>query len=75
MTDSGLYDWQDVHMDLIELARSIQADRERDIASTLQRRRWLTPTQAPAPDGRPADRATGAPSRVGQSVPSTRATR
>lgn len=70
-----MYGWHDACMDLFELARSIQADRERDIASTLQRRRWLTRTQHAARDTGPAGRATSIPARIGQSVPSSRPTR
>lgn len=70
-----MYGGDDGGMDLIELARSIQADRERDIASTMRRRRWLSQHHDATIDTLPADRGTRLPTRVGQSVPSTRSTR
>lgn len=75
MTSPGMYDGHHVAMDLIELARSIQADREREIASTMQRRRWLGQRQDTPLDTTPADRLARRLTRVGQSVPSTRSTR
>jgi hypothetical protein len=51
-----------IHMDLIELARTIQADRNRAIA-TETRRRQLTATTDSAPQVAPAARPIHAPQR------------
>lgn len=49
-------------MDLIVLARTIQADRERDIATEARRRRLLSTSEAAVPPA-PAPRAISAPQR------------
>lgn len=72
-----MYERDDVGMDLFELARTFQADREREIASTMRRRRLLAPT----PPTRPGvDRDTraehaAASSGLGQSLSATRPAR
>jgi hypothetical protein len=53
MTRIGRYGWQTRHMELIELARTIQADRNRAIATETRRRQLMaatdsTPQVAPA---------------------------
>ena len=71
MTGFGMYDWQTRHMMNLELARIIQADREREIESELRTRRLLQNDNAgdaarPARAGRrPVHRpaSTGAASR------------
>ena len=48
MTCSGMYDGHTQHMLNIELARIIQADREREIETeSLRTRRLLPPSDAP----------------------------
>jgi hypothetical protein len=51
MTASGRYEPQDDGMDLIELTRTIQAEREREIESASRRRRLLTPEDMSEPGG------------------------
>ena len=78
MTEAGKYEVHTPVMDLIELARTIQADKERAIASETRRRRLTeaatprlpgaTTTQRSEHDGRPLGRpqrpsASGLPSR------------
>ena len=55
-----------IHMDLIELARTIQADRNSAIA-TETRRRQLTATADAAPQVAPAARPIHAPQRPASS--------
>lgn len=73
-----MYEWHADVMDLFELARTFQADREREIASTLRRRRLLTPTQTGHPDvarSERTDTSASSPTGLGQSLASTRSTR
>jgi hypothetical protein len=49
MTRIGRYSWQTTGMDLIELARTIQADKNRAIAEQSIRRRLTTTDPATAP--------------------------
>ena len=73
MTVSGRYDGHTVAMDLLELARSIQADKHRFIEEETRRRRLLARPETTLPStrrpavARPAS-ATADPSasRVGQ---------
>ena len=51
-----------MHMDLIELARTIQADRDRAIAAET-RRRQLTATTGSTPQVAPAAHPISAPQR------------
>ena len=44
MTETGRYGRQTTGMDLIELARTIQADRERAIETERRRRQYLSTT-------------------------------
>lgn len=53
-------------MDLIELARTIQADRDRVIAAAI-RRRQLTATAEVAPQLAPAARTSNVPQRPASS--------
>lgn len=62
MTRIGRYDWQNPGMDLIELARTIQADRNRAIAAETRRRRLMDTTEATAPAA-PAARPISTPQR------------
>ena len=55
MTRIGRYGWQTTGMDLIELARTIQADKNRAIAEQGLRRR-LTTTDAVEAPGKPVTR-------------------
>ena len=66
MTRIGRYGWQTVGMDLIELARTIQADRDRAIATEI-RRRQLTATAGDAPQVAPAGRTITVPQRPASS--------
>jgi hypothetical protein len=61
MTRIGMYGWQTTGMDLIELARTIQADRNRAIATETRRRQLMT-TDA-APQAAPAARPVSVPQR------------
>ena len=62
MTGIGRYEEETSTMDLIVLARTIQADRERDIATEARRRRLLSTSEA-AVQPAPAPRAISAPQR------------
>ena len=62
MTRIGRYGWQTADMDLIELARTIQADRNRAIA-TEARRRQLTATTEVVPQVAPSARPINMPQR------------
>jgi len=70
MTEVGRYGWQSVVMDLFELARTVQADKDRAIVAESRRRLLLgkpgvsavaKPAELPAL--RPAQPSTGAASR------------
>jgi hypothetical protein len=50
MTRIGRYGWQTTGMDLIELARTIQADKNRAIAEQTIRRLLTTTDATEAPD-------------------------
>ena len=62
MTRTGRYAWHTSGMDLIELARTIQADKNRAIAEENLRRRLMTTDQATAP-GNPVTRRILLPQR------------
>ena len=65
MTEVGRYDWHSMVMDLFELARSIQADKNRAIAAESRRRLLL---------GTPGSSATAKPTgtlALPQAQPST----
>ena len=47
MTSFGMYERQNEHMLNIELARIIQADREREIEARLRQQRILRSTETP----------------------------
>ena len=51
MTETGRYEPQTPGMDLIELTRTIQADREREIEAANRTRRLLAPDADPKSDG------------------------
>ena len=55
MTGIGRYSWQTTGMDLIELARTIQADKNRAIAEQGLRRQLMSTDEATAP-GKPVTR-------------------
>ena len=55
MTRIGRYSWQTTDMDLIELARTIQADKNRAIAEQNLRRLFTTTDTSTAP-GKPVTR-------------------
>ena len=55
-----------MHMDLIELARTIQADRNRAIAAETRRRQLMATTSA-APQVAPVARPVTAPQRPASS--------
>jgi hypothetical protein len=55
MTRIGRYSWHTTGMDLIELARTIQADKNRAIAEESLRRRLTTMDSTTAP-GKPVTR-------------------
>jgi hypothetical protein len=71
MTSFGMYERQNEHMLIIELARIIQADREREIEARLRQKRILRSTETPdttrrqSPSIRPTQRpaSTAAASR------------
>lgn len=65
MTEVGRYDWHSVVMDLFELARTVQADKDRAIAAESRRRLLL---------GTPGSSATAKPAQtlaLGQAQRST----
>lgn len=62
MTRTGKYRWQTDDMDLIELSRTIQADKNCAIAVETRRRQLLS-TIAAAPQLAPAARPIGQPQR------------
>ena len=70
-----MYEWHDVGMDLFELARTFQADREREIEATMRRRRLLARSIAPSPDRGTTDPAAARLGSLGQAVSSPRTTR
>ena len=51
MTGIGKYACQTADMDLIELTRTIQAEREREIETTIRNRRLLAEPATPAGPG------------------------
>ncbi len=57
-----MYGWDTSGMDLIALARTIQADRERAIATEIRRRRLITATDGTA-QAAPAPRQISSPQR------------
>ena len=62
MTRIGRYGWQTTDMDLIELARTIQADRNRAIATETRRRQLMAATDSTAQVA-PAARPVSSPQR------------
>ena len=60
MTRIGRYEWETSGMDLIALARTIQADRERAIATESRRKRLMSASETAAPSA-PAARPISAP--------------
>jgi hypothetical protein len=62
MTRTGRYEWDTSPMDLIELTRTLQADRERAMATESRRRRLMSTSEAAAPSA-PAARPISAPQR------------
>ena len=62
MTRTGRYRWETSGMDVIELARTIQADRDRAIAAEARRRRLMATDQATVQTA-PSARTIGAPQR------------